>query len=213
MARPRIDDILQSKSTIKAVYKFMSTTAQSPSNKRKEPNEIEASGNRPTTETLMREKAARGTEVIMDIENDASVKETSANAMVNEGHVMAEKTTEDTPMGEEAKAVENTAAKAKKAAGMKEEEAKKAVEMDVEEAMEVVEMNTDDKPTTKKETTVKMMAQKMANLKRRRGEKADADILPERNKDSNSDNGENLLADGVFAQRLKQASAGQRQKK
>ena len=108
-------------------------------------------------------------------------------------------------MEEEAKAADET----KKAAEKKEEETKKttemkaeadkkAEEMKVDEAAKAAHMNMEDNTTNKKETTVQMMAQKMADLKKRKGARADTMLNPEVNKDDDSNNEDNGIADSAF---------------
>ena len=96
--------------------------------------------------------------------------------------------------------MEKKADEAKKATEMKAEKSKKASEMEADEAMKAIEMNTQDDSTNKKETAVKTLAQKMADLKMWKGARPDAETNTEGNKDDDSNNEDNGIADSAFAQ-------------
>ena len=95
-----------------------------------------------------------------------------ANALAETGKTILDMTTDENPMGEEAKVTE---------------EAKKAAEMEVDEAVKVAQMDMEDNLTSKKETTVKMMAQRLAEMKKRKGGRADAELNSYANKDDDSE--------------------------
>ena len=71
-------------------------------------------------------------------------------------------------------------------------------------------MGTDDNSTSEKETTGKTMAQKLAEVKKRKGGRADAGHNIEEKKDDASNDEEEGMVNSAFAQRLKQVSTGQR---
>ena len=69
-------------------------------------------------------------------------------------------------------------------------------------------MNMQDDLTIEKETTVKMMVQKMADLKKRKGVMEDTVLNQEGNKDDNSNNEDDGIVDNAFAKQQKQAPTG-----
>ena len=64
-------------------------------------------------------------------------------------------------------------------------------------------MNKEDNLSSKKETTVKTMAQRMAEMKKRKGERADAGHNPDEQKDEDSNDEDDGIMNSTFAQQSK----------
>ena len=74
-------------------------------------------------------------------------------------------------------------------------------------------INTEDNPTDKKVEAGKKMAQKVADLKRRKGARAAVETNLEGDKDDDSNEEDDGLEDSISAQQARQAPMGQSQMK
>ena len=136
MAQPKINSMLQPKSTIKAVPNFTSPTAQSPRRTKQDArNETDASGNWPNMVTPTRDKAPKILASCMDIDEDVLGEVASENVISETDQTMEKAGTGKTATEEKAKAAD----KAKKMT--EEEEVMKREEMEVDEAKKAAEID------------------------------------------------------------------------
>ena len=140
--------------------------------------------------TPMKDKTAKGMVVNMEVDGNLLGKEAMANALAETDKTMLDMTTDENPMGEEAKVTE---------------EAKKAAET-----------NPQDNPTYEKAKAAgaaRKMAQRVADMRYRGGARASTGDTAEDQMYNDDGKNNDDLEKSTLAQRLIQAPTRQRQKK